>query len=208
MKHKLSFAFHKHLSSSELAQFGINVLTRMKDHPKFASIRTPLLDTDLNNAVNRYNLALQEAADGAKSKISDKRKAQKALSDLLYKIAQQVNFIAEDDETLILETGFDVLRPALAHGGDLGQVQGVKVSQASASADVVLTFDRVPNAVMYIVEYSTDEGQHWLNGIHTSAARAAIKGLLPLHDTLFRVVALGWKQRRGAPSEPVRFFVR
>lgn len=207
MKKNVSFAFKTKLSDSGLATFAINVLTRMKGNPRFASIQTPLLDTDLPGAIERYNRALQEAADGGRTKISEKRVAHDALIQMLEVVANHVNIIALGDETILLDSGFGIRQHITSSIAELQQVQGLQISQAGASADVVLTYDRVPHARFYSVEWSLDGGQTWINGVHSTALRSVVKGLPARVDVLFRVTAMGSGQRRGIPSDAVRFFV-
>lgn len=59
MKVPVALGFKSKLSEAELAQFATNVLTRMKDNTKFASIQ-PLITTDLKDATERFQAALQE----------------------------------------------------------------------------------------------------------------------------------------------------
>lgn len=206
MKDAVSFSFKSGLSDSALAQFGINVLTRMKDNPNFGPLQA-LVASELNEAVNRYTLAVQEAADGSRTKIAVKRAAKQQLREVLDRMAQHVNLFAAGQGALILESGFNLRSPATSHLLPLEQVQGLKVSQAAAGDVVVLTFNAVKQARMYAIEWSVDGGQQWQNGTYSTALRCVLEGLPARQEVLFRVTALGSKQRKSAPSMPVRFFI-
>lgn len=207
MKQEVSLGF-KHLrSDSGLAQFAMNVLGRMKDNPKFNAIQDPLVSKDLNGLVNRYNLALQEAADGSRTKIEEKRVVREQLVDTLHLVARHLSILSGGQGALILEAGFDVRRHVTASVPVLEQVSGLKASQSGPGAEVVLTYNGVPQARMYVAEWSADDGKTWQTGSFSTSTRCVLQGLPPRQDALIRLTALGSKQRRGAPSIPLRFFV-
>jgi len=205
MKVTVLLDFKSSLSEAGLAQFAQNVLTRMKDNPKFAAIK-PLLDTDLKDATEQYNTALQEAADRSRVKVAEKRLAQQRLLDVLETVAAHLNIIANNNEATVLEAGFRVRPRSQRSDADLDAVTGLS-AQSTAPGQVALRFNRVPLARMYAVEWRTDDDPNWHNNTYTTARRAMLHNLTSRRDILVRVCALGSQQRMSAPCEPVRVFV-
>lgn len=206
MKITVLLDFKSNLTEAELAQFAINVLTRMKDNPKFASIKT-LVDTELKIATERYTAALQAAADRSRVKIAEKRLAQQQLLEVLETVASHLNIIANNNESTVLEAGFRVRPRGQRTGSDLEPVTGLS-AQSTAPGQVALRFNRVPLARMYAVEWRTDDETNWHNNTYTTARRAVLSNLTSRRDILVRVCALGSQQRMGPPCEAVRVFVQ
>ncbi len=197
--------FKSSLSEAGLAQFAVNVYTRMKDNPKFAVIK-PLIDTDLKDATDQYNTALQEAADRSRVKVAEKRLAQQRLLDVLETVAAHLNIIANNNEATVLEAGFRVRPRSQRSDADLEPVTGLS-AQSTIPGQVTLRFNRVPLARMYSVEWRSDDEPNWRNSTYTTARRAVINNLASRREILLRVCALGSQQRMSAPCEPVRVFV-
>lgn len=207
MKQTVSFSFKRNPTDTGLALFAGNVLARIKDNPSFALLRSSLLQDALAQSLERYRTALQEAADGIRAKVAAKRVQRDRLLEVLDLVAQHISLIAAGDATLILEAGFTVRRYKSNSIKALAQVQDVRIHQSGALADVLVRYCRVPDAWLYLVEWSDDEGQHWQRGGHSSTLCCVVRGLPPRRMLLFRVLALGPKQMSGAPSAPVRFYV-
>lgn len=208
MKTYVSFDFKSTLGEAALAQFAVNVLARMKGNPKFASLKNHV-ETDLQTAVDRFALALQEAADGSRTRIAEKRVRRQELLDVLERIAVQLTVLAEGDEAVILDAGFSPRRRAGQRSDTTPeQVTGLRASSGYRPGEVLLEYNRAARARMYGVEWSADQGASWHNGIYPSARRAVVTGLPSRQEVWFRVFALGTQQRKGAPSAPLPYFVQ
>lgn len=206
MKTNVQFDFKSTMGEAVLSQFAVNVLNRMKGNPRFVSLKT-LVETDLQSASDRFALALQEAADGSRTKIAEKRVYRAELVHLLEKIATHLVILADGSEAVVLEAGFNPRRKPQRNDSEPDQVTGLRASAGAHSGEVLLEYRPVPRARVYGIEWSLDEGQHWQNGVYPSARRATVSGLPVRQEVLFRVFAVGSQQRKGAPSVPVRCFV-
>jgi hypothetical protein len=207
MKVYASFDFKSDLNDAELAQFALNVWTRMTDNPRFESIKT-LTDNILKTALDRLTTVMQEAADGSRFKIAEKRLRRTELADALETIAGHVAIIADDDPAVLVEAGYSVRgKSGRFSSGDIGQVQGLQVLNGMRPGEAMLTFEAVPRARLYAAEWSIDNGQTWHNGTYSSARRTVLLDLPTRSDILFRVTAIGATQRKGAPSAAVSQFI-
>ncbi len=208
MKTYVSFDFKSTLGEAALAQFAVNVLTRMKGNPKFASLKNHV-EIDLQAAVDRFAQALQEAADGSRTRIAEKRVCRQELLNVLERIAVQLTVVADGDEATILDAGFNPRRRPGGQRLDASpeQVTGLRASSGYRPGEVLLEYNVAARARMYGVEWSADQGVSWHNGIYPSARRAVVTGLPIRQEVWFRVFALGTQQRKGAPSAPLPYCV-
>ncbi len=207
MKVYASFDFKSGLSDAELAQFAVNVWTRMTGSGRFASVKT-ITDNELKPAIERFNIVIQEAADGSRTKIAEKRIRRAELAELLETLAGHVSILAGDDASVLLESGFSLRgRSGRLTSADIGQVQGLQVQPGLRPGEAVLTFEAVPRALVYAAEWSADGGQSWQNGTYSSARRTLLQQLPIRADVAFRVTAIGTAQRKGAPSPMVSRFI-
>lgn len=207
MKVYASFDFKSTLNDAELAQFAVNVWTRMTGMPRFAGIKAET-DNNLKPVLERFAAVVQEAADGSRIKIAEKKLRRNELVDVLETLAGHVSIIAGSDPSILLEAGFSVRnRSGRIAAADIGQVQGLQVTPGPRSGEAVLTFAPVPRALVYAAEWSADNGQSWHNGTYSSARRTLLQGVPARSDVSFRVTAIGAAQRKGAPSTVVSQFI-
>ncbi|MFN8304368.1 MAG: hypothetical protein U0U46_17905 [Saprospiraceae bacterium] len=208
MKTYVSFEFKSALGEAGLTQFAVNVLSRMKGNPKFASLKNHV-ETDLQLASDRFAAAILEAADGSRTRIAEKRMRRQELLDVLERIAVQLIVLADGDESVILDAGFNPRRrTGQRTDGTPDQVTGLRASSGYRPGEVLLEYNAAARARMYGVEWSTDQGASWHNGIYPSARRAVVTGLPSRQEVWFRVFAMGTQQRKGAPSNPLPYFVQ
>lgn len=205
MKVPVALGFKSKLSEAELAQFATNVLTRMKDNTKFSSIQ-PLIATDLKDATERFQAALQEAADRSRTKIAEKNTSRDKLLDVLDTVATHLSLLAGDEPSVVIEAGFNIRQRGQRNNKDLQPVNGLQAWSPTAG-QVWLEFAPAPLARNYAAEWSTD-GTNWKNGTYNTACKIVITDLPSRQDVWVRVCTLGSLQRKSQPSEPVKVFVQ
>ena len=116
--------------------------------------------------------------------------------------------IADDDESLIFEAGFRLRRRNTRRSeAGLEKGSGARVKAGLLPGEAILRYNAVSGARMYAIEWSTDNGAHWQNGIYSTTLRAFITGLPIRQDILLRVYAIGTGQRKGAASDAVGVFL-
>ncbi len=205
MRTYVSLDFKSGINEAALAQFAHNALTRISGNARFSTLQA-LVDSDLRPACDAYHVALQEAADRSRSKIAAKKVARQVLVEVLEAVAYRLSTGSDSSEGLILEAGFQPQQPKLRTGLPPEQVQGLNAAFGSQPGEVVLTFDKTPQARLYALEWSSD-GEHWINGNYSTARRAVLSGLPSRQVTWFRVYAIGTGQRKGQHSVPTQLFV-
>lgn len=198
----------KTLSDPESLAFALNMHTRMNGNPKFASIQTPLLDTELPEALKRFEQLLHESADGSKTKILERKATRLDVQNLVIKTATHVGIISNGNLALIQEAGFNLRNQVIRRfTAGIDQVTGLRAKQGRQPGEAIVTYNPVAGAHMYAIEWSLDNGLTWQNGVYSSARRASVTGLPVRQDILFRVYALGAQQRKGAVSGTVSVFL-
>lgn len=207
MKVYASFDFKSDLNDAELALFAVNVWTRMTDAPHFAGIKA-ITDNDLKPAINRFNAVVQEAADGSRIKMAEKKLRRAELVEVLETLAGHVSIIAGSDASVLLEAGYTVRgKSGRSAGIDIGQVQGLQVTNGARPGEAILIYEPVERALVYAAEWSVDNGQSWHNGTYSSSRRTLLQNIPVRNDVAFRVTAIGAAQRKGAPSAVVSQFI-
>ncbi len=205
MRTNVALDFKLGLGDASFAQFTANILARVHGNPKFSALQ-PFIITELQPAYDRYARALQEAADGGRTKVAEKRAQRLALTDVLEIMASHLHTMPENSEALILESGFQPRRH-VNRSTNPEQVQGLQASNGQHSGEVLLQFKHPQRVQSFGIEWSSDGGQHWQNGTYSTARRAVVSGLPIRQDVLFRVYAIGTQQRKGAVSVPASLFV-
>jgi len=197
--------FKSSLGDASLSQFASNILARVNDNPKFSTVQ-PFITGELQPAFDRFALALLEAADGARTKVAEKRVQRQALVAALETMAFQIQAMPSNSETLILESGFQPRRRT-SRSTNPEQVQGLRATNGEHPGEAFLEFEHPNKVSSFGIEWSSDGGQQWHNGVYSSARRAVVQGLPSHENVLFRVYSIGTQQRKGAVSIPASLFV-
>lgn len=176
----------------------------MKGNPKFAGIQTPLIDTELQQAYDRFLLAIQEASNKDIVKIAEKRYFKTALTGVLENTALHVHIIAKGKEAIIRSSGFTPKFPPVRHTKDK-PVSGLR-AQGNSAGEVKLSYKTIPSARTHIIEMSTDEN-NWMMVGNSSSGTAVIRNVPLRQEVLFRVHTIGGGQQKSAPSEVVRVYL-
>ncbi len=205
MRTNVALDFKSGLGDASFAQFAATVLSRVSGNPKFSALQ-PFVSAELQPAYDRFAFALQEAADGGRTKVAIKRAQRMALTDLLEIMAAHLQTMPDNSETLILESGFHPRRRVF-RSSDPEQVQGLRASNGEHSGEVILEFEHPDTARSYGIEWSSDGGQQWQNGTYSTARRAVLHGLPTYQNVQFRVYAIATQQRKGAVSVPASLYV-
>ena len=167
-----------------------------------------LAGDQLRAAEERLSTAIQEAADGSRTKVAEKRTRRAELIQILELLAGHVALIARGAASVVIEAGFKVRGYGPRNmSADIGQVQGLQAFMSNRPGEALLRFEPVAKARFYAAEWSTDGGQVWHNGTYASRRRIVVSGLPARSDVSFRVTAIGTAQRKGAPSAVAACFV-
>lgn len=135
---------------------------------------------------------LARMPEGNKQVTLAKNQSRKALEGILGGIALQVQDLSNGDEQLILSAGIDVRRKPTPVGL-LERVMGVTANPGPTRGSLEISWEVVPNAYMYEIEYteapSTPEGKRTRTS--STKHKAVLDGLTRGMAYAIRVAAAG-----------------
>lgn len=190
------------LKPSDLIAKCKSVEDKMTDNPLFPT-PVPAI-ADLTAAREELQGHYQTALFGDREAIARRRSQEKAVGDLLRRIAAYVQAIAQKPED-VLSAGFDVRQPAAPPRSFLARPAGLEARRADREGRVELKWDRVAGSSQYLVEMTlTDPVQaetRWTITGYSSRSRHEVTDLEPGTYYWFRVLALG-SAGKSAFSDP------
>lgn len=177
-------------SDSELLTKTASIETALLNNPHFASLARKL--TVVTEKKDIFALALSKAANGTKQDTYDKNIARIPLETALGDLGLSVQEISGGDESLILESGFD-LKKKRSSVGELDPVKNLEVKAGMGHGVLDISWNVVEHALVYNLEYCeapSSDTSAWIR-ITVSKRRFTIKDLTPGKAYVFRVAAVG-----------------
>lgn len=186
-------------------EFVGHVVDKMTGNPNFETPNPDL--ATVTAAVDALDTAYKNAMDGSKSARHQMREADKALHDLVMKLALYVDYTSEGDADVILSSGFS-LRKKPAPIGPMAQPENMRVNVTPYSGRLKADWDRIRGAHSYTVQYTLDpnDPSQWKTYESTTKSRSEVEGLESGQKYWIRVAALG-SAGRGPWSEAVSHIV-
>jgi len=177
-------------SDSELLVKTASIETALLGNPRFAAAAGKL--TVVTEKKEIFALALSKAATGTKQDTYDKNIARKPLESALGDLGLNVQEISGGDESLLLESGFD-LKKKRSSVGELDPVKNLEVKAGTGHGVLELSWNVVEHALVYNLEYceAPSSGTSVWVRISVSKRRFTIKDLTPGKAYVFRVAAVG-----------------
>lgn len=178
MKRIKVIAYSDEFNSKDLVKHAKTVFTKISVVPSFTSLNVfiPFLQA----AINKADTANTLQKEGDKSTTSAVRAAAAELKRILRKLAADVEFIAADDETIALSSGFDIKKPSLRVPKSFNAKQG------AISGTVLLEINSHGSAA-YQWEMSEDATSNFSIKDVTVKSKTTITGLTPGVKYWFRV---------------------
>lgn len=164
-----------------------NVITRLTDNASFANPDIKLVDAKA--VVDLMEANYMNAQDGSRTANAAMHAAESKADDLFRLLAAYVNRIADGDETLILQSGFNISKPSSTI-----QKPELSIQDGEKSGSVWFVARANEKAGAYIWQYAkgelptSDEG--WINAGHSTQASFLLTGLEPGGHYYFRVAAI------------------
>jgi len=189
IKIKIDFSTNCYSDSKLLVKTG-SIETSLQKNPHFADAADKLLVVTQKKEI--FALAVNKAVNGNKQDTLNKSIARKELENALTDLGLKVLEITDGDESLILESGFDLKRKR-GSIGELDQVENLVIKAGASHGSLDLSWNVVDNALVYNVEYCEAPGTEnsvWIR-ISVSKHRITIKDLTPGKSYTFRVAAVG-----------------
>ena len=169
---------------SQQTEFGKGVISKMKNNPKFTN---PDVSVDELEAKNTLLETRSVAAlGGGKEPTALLHQTADEWVDMMRKMANYVNRIADGDDTVILSAGFNLAKqPAPAIRPDFSVEQGEK------SGSVTIRRQAVDGAKAYVWQYCSGEtpavnDADWITAQVTSKASVELTGLSSMTKYWFR----------------------
>ncbi len=206
-KATVSLKFKSRLQEDKLLIFSINVHTRITNDPTFSSISEEVKKA-LGDANTAYEELLQKAVKGSVLDTVKKNDGKQLVIDLLYKVAQSVNVIANGEESVILAAGFEVRKQAARREADPSPITDLVVQPMLVAGEVHCKWTKSADSNKTAFEWTEDmEPRQWHNGEYSDGGKLLIKGLPSKKNVLIRARALGSGNRKSPWSEAIPVFV-
>jgi hypothetical protein len=206
-KARVSLAFKSKMAQGNITAFGRNIETRVGTNPLFAAFAT-LATTNLKNSLDNYELRLEDAKGGGTEKTALKNKAKKEVLGVLNTIAQEVNIVANGDETIILAAGFELAKTGERSEADPDPVTGLVAAATLVEGEVLCKLVKGARANKTAFEWALDETPLVRNnGNYGDGQKLLLKGLPSKTWVQIRARSLGASNRNSPWCVPVRVFV-
>ena len=176
---KIYFGFYR-LPDALLIAFVQRVISMMSGNPAFATPSPTLASA--TTLLNNFITACNNAADGGKTLTAIKRQERALLTAALRLLASYVEDISNNDEAVLLSSGFDIYSGPFAPRPvpDAPQNLRLKDGVISGTMNVQVAVNRIAN--VYELRYTTDEfgpNARWTNLPVSTSSKMTITGLQP-----------------------------
>lgn len=200
---KISLGFSK-FSDSKLLTFADNVITRVSGIAVFSKIFPDV--ADVTNSRDEFRVALANAQDGGKSLTAAKKQKREVLVTNLKLWASYIEDHSNNDEALILSTGFELSQKPTA-GSRPQPPSGVYLLDGELSGTAMVKCNKVDNALSYESRYREAANGEWKTGPSSTRTTFGIEGITP--GTVIWVQVRGFNSHgHGEWSDPATIMVR
>lgn len=200
---KISLGFSK-FSDSKLLTFADNVITRVSGIAVFSKIFPDV--ADVTNSRDEFRTALANAKDGGKSLTSTKNQKRGVLVANLKLWASYIEDHSNNDEALVLSTGFELYKKPTA-GSRPQPPSGVRLLDGDLSGKATVKCDKLDNAISYESRYREAADSEWKIGPTSTRTTLNIEELKP--GTVIWVQVRGFNSHgHGEWSDPATIMVR
>lgn len=185
-KSKLATGFTRY-RDTELEIKASFIVDCMEENPNFKT-PVPAL-TIVSNAINTYVVALRNAESGGKATVAIKNEERKNLEDLLTKLSLYVEAYANNNEVILLSSGFSLIKER----GIVGVLPKPHNFSANPTekGSIALKLASIHRAGSYLFEYRLANTQNpWQIEITTKSSLKII-GLQSGEEYEFRVAGVG-----------------
>ena len=201
MKIKSNFG---EFSDSNLLTFADNVITRVSGIAVFSNIFPDV--ADVTNSRDEFRTALANAKDGGKSLTSTKNQKRGVLVANLKLWASYIEDHSNNDEALVLSTGFELYKKPTA-GSRPQPPSGVRLLDGDLSGKATVKCDKLDNAISYESRYREAADSEWKIGPTSTRTTLNIEELKP--GTVIWVQVRGFNSHgHGEWSDPATIMVR
>jgi hypothetical protein len=183
----------KQSRDSELAKTANRVLGSTKGNSFFPD--TTLVQ-ELETRLGKFQVAMNDAADGGKTLIAIRKECRRSLIDILVQLGFYVSQICKGDRAMLLSSGFDLAKES-SESKLLAGIERLDVINANPG-EAKIVVKRVQGARAFIHQYTTEapsDATVWVSET-TAHRKHTFTGLKPLATHWFRVIAIGLNGQR------------
>ena len=168
-------------SEAKKVAFGYTVYQTMSSKAIFKNFKPQLEKLKAN--LDGYQAASVEAALGGIDRILTKNNWVKAIVEDLDVLAANVELLAISDESVIAESGFQIIKIVKSKGDapatELDTPVGFKVVNIDKSGSVKCTCNTLSNATLYSIAYFVDDKEGWVHEEYTNAPNLTVDANKP-----------------------------
>lgn len=187
MKQLIVYDF-KRMSEGKQAALTRDVIESMENDSRFQPLAGEV--EALKTAYDNWQKAAADAQSRDRLKVMVKNLKREVAINLLFRIAMQVNLLANGNVELALASGLPMRAPS-QKVTQIPPPRILDIKRLANSGSVEVPWTKERGVITYAVEYSTDHHQTWHNGAYTKARKKRIDGLTPGIVAAFRVKAIG-----------------
>lgn len=196
---KVAFNFNR-LSDGDLSAFTNNVINSMTNNATFS--KPPVALADLGKLLATFDQAVAAALDGGISLTAAKNAAREALLAALRKLAAYVQMVADQDEALLLASGFSAVKTARGQPTKLDRPAILEVEN-EGTTKLTVRLQSVANARSYEVRAVNGAATPAASVISTQARRVIVGNLTPGTTYTLQARAIGGSEGYSEWSDPV-----
>ena len=190
-KQRLSRQFRRSNDAS-LLDFSNFIHQQVSTRTSVFSTPSPNM-TELLDGITEFQSAKNAAGDRGRLAIRQKNVARKALIALLDQLCNYVEFIAAGDNEIAAQSGFPFTKQPEPR--TITVPTDLTVMPGNQPGELEISVKRVPGAVSYMHQYSTDptlKEDKWMS-MNCSQTKCLLTGLTPATTFFIRVGAVGTK---------------
>lgn len=188
------------LSDGDLSAFTNTVITNMTSNTAFA--KSPVALSDLAKLLDTFDKSVAAAMDGGASLTAAKNAAREELLTALRKLAAYVQIVADQDEALVLASGFSVAKQGRTQSTklDVPLILGID-NEGTAKFNIRLK--AVANASAYEVRAVNGATTPAASVVSTQARRIILGNLTPGTTYTVQARAVGGSEGYSEWCDPV-----
>ncbi|MGA9452628.1 MAG: fibronectin type III domain-containing protein [Verrucomicrobiia bacterium] len=195
---KVALNFNR-MNDGDLSKFTNNVITCMTGNASFS--KPPVAPADLGKLLDALDKTVAAATDGGITLTAAKNAAREALLAALRKIAAYVQIVADQDEALLLTSGFSPVNMSRSQSKlDVPLVVSV---ENEGTTKLTVHLKPVANARSYEVRAVNGAATPAASVISTQARRVVLGNLTPGTTYNIQARAVGGSEGYSEWSDPV-----
>lgn len=197
---------YKKLPQAGLNTFASTVYQKMTEDAQFVGLKT-WVDA-LKIANDEFTTALANAFRGNEAQTIAKNKCWDVVIQCLDKLAYEVNGVANGNEEIAKDAGFDV-RKAPKEVKEVAMptnLVALNLNDKTGAVSLSWKCDST-GVVQYAVEYQIQGEETWRNGTYSTSKSVVLTGIEPRSFILVKTRSMGRKELKSDWTQPVGVLV-